>query len=62
MKCIPMPASHSHLDLGPSQEQGDVGAVLSGEDGHGLLSALDVHTVDLTHTHTHTAGEREEVS
>lgn len=37
-----------HLYLGPCEEQGDISAVLSGEDSHRLLSVLDVHSIYLT--------------
>lgn len=40
---IPLP----HLGFRPREEQRDVGAVLSGEDGHGLLPVLNVQTVNL---------------
>ena len=36
-----------HLYLGSGEEQGDVGAVLSGENSHRLLSVLDVHSIYL---------------
>lgn len=35
------------LCLRSCQEQGDVGAVLPGQDGHGFLSVLDVESIDL---------------
>lgn len=38
----------AHLDLGPCKEQGDISAVLSGENSHCLLSVLDVHTIYLS--------------
>lgn len=41
----------SHLYLGPSEEERDVIAVLSGENGHCFLPVLDVHTVDLSENH-----------
>lgn len=37
-----------HLYLGPSKEQGDISAVLSGENSYRLLSVLDVHSIYLT--------------
>lgn len=36
-----------HHHIRPSQQQGEVDAVLSRQDSHSLLSVLDVHTVDL---------------
>lgn len=41
---IPLP----HLSFRPCEEQRDVGAVLSGENGHGLLSVLNVEPINLT--------------
>lgn len=37
----------AHLHIGPSQQQGEVDAVLSGQDGHGLVAVLNIHAVDL---------------
>lgn len=36
-----------HLHIGPGQQQGEVDAVLRGQEGHGLLPVLDIHPVDL---------------
>lgn len=41
---IPLP----HLSFRPCEEQRDVGAVLSGENGHGLFSVLNVKPINLT--------------
>lgn len=43
---VPLP----HLTFRPGEEQRDVGAVLSGEDGHGLLPVLDVEPINLAKT------------
>lgn len=37
-----------HLDFRSCQEQGDISAVLSGENSYRLLSVLDVHSIYLT--------------
>lgn len=36
-----------YLYVGPGQQQGEVDAVLSGQNGHGFLPVLNIHAVNL---------------